>query len=635
MTEDKTDTVATGECGACRAIIPLDSKVCPECNIQLSGVSDEALGECGACNALVPLDSKKCDQCGAVFIADDVVDVLRNWLATTGITIPMLFKKFDTDGDGQIDSSELKTGLLSLNLADLPPSQVERLIETIDADGDGRLDLEELHATITGEELSGAELSVIEDTMDADDEASSEVPAGDIEEESEEEEPEEQESNEEESDDEDSSDEDSEDEEAEQEAPTEADTDEEETSDNDEDSEGEDMDDEDAEDDVDSDDPESEDADVSESDLADVEWEEEANVVPLIRRIADAMDEQETSPNSFFNALDRDADGGVDVTELTNALNTLLDDEITYDDVEDFLSDIDEDGDRTIDMIEFIAALEALDDADEATDQDAMVKQPKPFPTEMQKKMMGKQWNDIVWPLIHLAFGLFIALWVLNGFGGIGPTAVDGTGGPVELEIKGFLIHPDGLAEGDIYPCDPEYQVGDCKNSLTPFAGESSSMPAGFYWDGLLFIALGTAGIIGSLYAHLILMGSWRERSRAMKEVHDDQADAAEENDVSDEESQESVDDDEDSNLEEEMTDALEEDFESEEIDSDEEEVVDESEEEVDEEIDIGSHIGLSLEDEEVYGVIIEFDDEDETVTIKEDGTGEEITGYQEDIFLE
>jgi len=24
---------------------------------------------------------------------------------TTGITIPMLFKKFDTDGDGQIDSS--------------------------------------------------------------------------------------------------------------------------------------------------------------------------------------------------------------------------------------------------------------------------------------------------------------------------------------------------------------------------------------------------------------------------------------------------------------------------------------------------------------------------------------------------
>ena len=626
MTEDKTDAVATGECGACRAIIPLDSKICPECNIQLSGVSDEALGECGACNALVPLDSKKCAQCGAVFIADDVVDVLRNWLATTGITIPMLFKKFDTDGDGQIDSSELKTGLLSLNLADLPPSQVERLIETIDADGDGRLDLEELHATITGEKLTDAELLVIDDTSEVDEDKSSDDSAEEAEEEPEDES----------SEDEQPDDEGPEDEEPKEEASTEEETEEDESDDLD-DSESEDSEEEDDVDNEAADDSEAEeetDEDVSESEVLDVQWDEEENIVPLIRRIADAMDDQETSPISFFNALDRDADGGVDVTELTNALNTLLDEEITYDDVEVFFSDIDEDGDRTIDMIEFIAALEALDDADEATDQDAMVKQPKPFPTEMQKKMMGKQWNDIVWPLIHLAFGLFIALWVLNGFGGIGPTAVDGTGGPVELEMKGVLLHPEGLVEGDIYPCDPVYQEGDCKNSLTPLAGESSSMPAGFYWDGLLFIVLGTAGLIGSLYAHLILMGSWRERSRAMKEVHDDQADAAEENEVPAEEPEDNE-EDEDSKLEEEMTDALEEDFETEEIDSEKEETEDESEEEVDEEIDIGSHIGLSLEDEEVYGVIIEFDDEDETVTIKEDGTGEEVTGYQEDIFLE
>ena len=52
-------------------------------------------------------------------------------------------------------------------------------------------------------------------------------------------------------------------------------------------------------------------------------------------------------------------------------------------------------------------------------------------------------------------------------------------------------------------------------------------------------------------------------------------------------------------------------------------------------EIDIGSHIGLTLEDEEVFGTIIEFDDEDETVTIEEDETGDIITGYQEDMFVE
>ena len=60
-----------------------------------------------------------------------------------------------------------------------------------------------------------------------------------------------------------------------------------------------------------------------------------------------------------------------------------------------------------------------------------------------------------------------------------------------------------------------------------------------------------------------------------------------------------------------------------------------EDEEQADDEIDIGSHIGLTLEDEEVYGTIIEFDDDDETVTIEEDETGDIITGYQEDMFVQ
>ncbi|MEC8242397.1 MAG: hypothetical protein VX023_01605, partial [Candidatus Thermoplasmatota archaeon] len=54
-----------------------------------------------------------------------------------------------------------------------------------------------------------------------------------------------------------------------------------------------------------------------------------------------------------------------------------------------------------------------------------------------------------------------------------------------------------------------------------------------------------------------------------------------------------------------------------------------------DDEIDIGSYIGLLLEDEEVFGTIIEFDDEEGLVTIEEDGTGDLVTGYQDDMFLE
>ena len=41
------------------------------------------------------------------------------------------------------------------------------------------------------------------------------------------------------------------------------------------------------------------------------------------------------------------------------------------------------------------------------------------------------------------------------------------------------------------------------------------------------------------------------------------------------------------------------------------------------------------LEDEEVYGTIIEFDDDEGLVTIEEDGTGDLVTGYQDDMFLE
>ena len=610
MTEDKTDEVATGECGACRAVIPIDSEVCPECNISFSGVSDEALGECGACHGLVPLDSTKCTHCGTVFIADDVVDVLRNWLATTGITIPMLFKKFDTDGDGQIDSSELKTGLLSLNLADLPPSQVERLIETIDSDGDGRLDLAELHATITGEELTESELETLssdsnneESTKEAEDEASETDEQIDVDNE------EPSEGDEEESSEEDSIEEESDEESTEH---IEEDSTEEEPEEID-----------------------SEEEEALEDDLElGVGGEDEAESIPLIRRIADAMDEEGTSPNYFFSHLDRDADGAADVSELTNALKGLLDDEVSYDEIEQFLVDVDGDGDRRIDMFEFIIALEALDDADEALEEDDGGETEKPFPTKLQKSMMGKQWNDIVWPLMHLAFGLFIALLVLNAFGGIGPLSVDGTGGLVELEVKGTLIHQDGFENGDVYPCDPEYQVGDCKNSLTPFAGESSSMPAGFYWDGILFMVLGTGALIGSLYAHLILMATWRARSRAMKEVLDDQSDASEETPSDNDAAEDDDEHQEDDSIEEEMDEVLEENFEEDELGED-EDSEEKSEGDPDEEIDIGSRIGLSLEDEEVYGKIIEFDDDEGTVTIKEDGSGEEITGYQDDIFLE
>ena len=149
---DENQEVAMAECGSCRAIVPVDSTECPECGVSFSGVSDEALGECGNCNSLVPLDSTKCPECGVVFVADDVVDILRSWMADNKMNVKTLFGRFDTNNDNMIDSGELRDGLLSLNLADLPPSQVERLVEAIDEDGDSFIDLNELQTIIGGED---------------------------------------------------------------------------------------------------------------------------------------------------------------------------------------------------------------------------------------------------------------------------------------------------------------------------------------------------------------------------------------------------------------------------------------------------------------------------------------------------
>ena len=123
-----------------------------------------------------------------------------------------------------------------------------------------------------------------------------------------------------------------------------------------------------------------------------------------------------------------------------------------------------------------------------------------------------------------------------------------------------------------------------------------------------------------------------------MKEVEDDSEEArsndsdseGSENDESDDDMEEEDSEDEEEQDSEEFEEDSED--ESEESESDEEE---DSEGEDDDEIDIGSHIGLTFEDEEVFGVIVEFDDDEETVTIEEDGTGDLVTGYQEDMFVE
>ncbi len=615
MSEDEVDSVAMAECGACRAVIPIDSESCPECDTKFSGISEDALGECGGCQALVPLDSTRCPECGVLFVADDVVDILRQWVADTGIDIRKLFDRFDENSDGTIDSSELKQGLLSLNLADLPPSQVDRLVAEIDADGNGLIDLDEFDAILSGDEVEPSSEPSSE-PEEHDDETS---PQGD--------------------------------EEIDDEVVVEIDTDEGQTNeeeDVDVEAENEvissEIDDEefDLEEDVDADEDNDLDAayvddssDEEEGEEVDDEPSEESegeeSAKHPLAALAAMMDEHDISAQRMFNELDVDGNGAISLVELRTALTEKYGDVLDIDDVDAIMEAVDDDEDGLIDITEFYDSMESLDDHEEAV---IAHEAEKEFPTVWQKRMMSKSWNDAVWPILHVGFGILIALVLVNAL--FGP--VDGSGGNVAyIPNDSGLIPEGGLSEGDIYKCDEKYQEGGCPNSLTIMGGPDSnlSMPKGFYLDGIMLLMLSTLGLIGSLFLHLVKAPEWRARVKAMKEFEDDKADASQESE--DEVDVDAVD------VDAEEVDETESDEEASEGPEDEDEEDDESEDDDDDvedgededAIDIGSHIGLVFDDEEVFGVIVEFDDEEETVTIEEDGTGDLVTGYQDDMFIE
>lgn len=610
MSDDEVDSVAMAECGACRAVIPINSEACPECDTKFSGISEDALGECGGCQALVPLDSTRCPECGVLFVADDVVDILRQWVADTGINIRKLFDRFDENSDGTIDSSELKQGLLSLNLADLPPSQVDRLVAEIDADGNGLIDLDEFDTILSGDEVEPSS------------EASSK--------------PEEQE-------DETPSQDDDEDDD---EVVVEIESDDDQSNDGEEmevedEAISSDIDDEefDLEDDVGSDEGDDTDASyVSDSsdeeeehevgDEATEESEDEGTAEHPLAALAAMMDEHDISAQRMFNELDVDGNGTISMAELRSALREKYGDVLDIEDVDAIMEAVDDDDDGLIDITEFYDSMESLDDHEEAV---IAHEAEKEFPTIWQKRMMSKSWNDAIWPILHVGFGILIALVLVNAL--FGP--VDGSGGNVAyVPNDSGLIPEGGLSEGDIYKCDEKYQDGGCPNSLTIMGGPDSnfSMPKAFYLDGILLLMISTLGLIGSLFLHLVKAPEWRARAKAMKEFEEDKADASNESEEEAEEDLDDETDDEDEEEEEAVDDAESEEDDDEDSEEDDAEAEDDGEEDA---IDIGSHIGLVFDDEEVFGVIVEFDDEEETVTIEEDGTGDLVTGYQEDMFIE
>ena len=351
--------------------------------------------------------------------------------------------------------------------------------------------------------------------------------------------------------------------------------------------------------------------------------------------LLDALDDLDVT--QMFHEVDTDGSQSITHTELSEAIATFTGVTFTELDIVAIVQHLDADNDGTIDMVEFVRAIEQFDGLVEP-----VVEPAKTFPSPMQKSMMSKRWNDVVWPLIHASFALLLVLVLVNGL--IGP--VNGEGGKVALDMT--EAHTDAFGEsyydgntgetyfkGDIYACEPSVQEGKCRNSLTPFAGTSDgeggikSMPKGFYADAYAFLGLSIIGLLVSLTMHYVIVPGWRTRVKTMKQLEQDHED------VSSDLAEEEQDDDEaDEEYDDEEYD--DEEYDDEEYDDEEYDDEEYDDEEYDEDaIDVGDEAGVVIDGEEYYGTIISFDDEEGTVTIEDDESGEQVTGDQDSMFLE
>jgi hypothetical protein len=313
------------------------------------------------------------------------------------------------------------------------------------------------------------------------------------------------------------------------------------------------------------------------------------------------------------------------------------------------LNHLDKDGNRRVDPNELIKALEDL----RIGIQPGKMPKIKPFPSPVQKFLMGKAAKDIFYPIGYFLMITFIGLWVVNGIG----LLVDGTGGIIvyeggvdefgdEIDVANWnLCQSDALEEipepcfgsvevGETYPCDPAVDSNKCANSLTPFSGENgaSSMPAGFYGDGIFMIALGVIGVAIIAFLHLSYAPALREKARAAKEGSEESVE-----DEDSEEDDSALDAPKNLVVEEKYDDVEGNPEEADQVeDADDVEDDDEDEDDDGEDIDIGSRVGVDDEDNgEWFGVVTEFDEDDENlVIVKSEDDGEEYEVEWDMLFI-
>lgn len=603
------EDIPMAQCGACDSIIPQDSESCPECNVRFGGMSEQELGECGACQAIIPADSTSCSNCGAVFVEQEPVveeDVVVPAQIPESIEetpeADEIQENFATDVEEPVDSE----------VAD----DIEEILET------PAVQMDDSRDDLGASEENQVKTESTEYDESVEQQESTEEYTEDVQVMIEEQPSIESEDAEGSSDDESVSDEE-----------TDSDEDILETM----------MDDlvDDLEHDESEDDVEEQ---VVEEEKEPESALQESEIVMAFENLALAIAAKGMTAAEAFGEMDTSDDHLIDAPELQKGIEKIAGEKLVPKHVTAILNYLDSDGDRRVDPNELVKALEDL----RIGIQPGKLPKVKSFPSPLQKFLMGKKANDIVYPIAYFLMVTFIGLWVVNGMG----LLVDGTGGTVVYEggtdqwggeitqANWNLCQSDALDEmidpcqgtvsiGETYPCDPALDPNKCQNSLTPFSGTdgASSMPAAFYGDGVFMIILGVIGLAATAYLHLMYAPSLRERAKKGSKNKEDSEDEDESTDVDSEEDES----EEDEDYEEEGS-ALDAPVDLQIADESDDE--DDEEEYDDDDIDVGDWIGLEVDGEEFFGEIIEFDDDEGTVTIETED-GEEITGDQEDMFLD
>jgi Ca2+-binding EF-hand superfamily protein len=423
-----------------------------------------------------------------------------------------------------------------------------------------------------------------------------------------------------------------------------------------------------------------------------------------------------------FVAVDGNDDNLIDAPELQKGIEEISGEWLTANQVEAILEYLDTNENNRVDPHELVKALEDLKIGIKPGKMPKQKKE-KEFPSIVQKFLMGKSANDIYYPIAYFLMVTFIGIWVVNGTG----LLVDGTGGTIiyeghsdssgEVDYANWNICESGIEnipdpcfgvvfKGGLYPCDPAIDPGECSNSLTLFSGDNgaSSMPSGFYTDGIIMIILGIIGLAAITFLHLVYAPSLRKKVSGKGSEQEDSNSPSDEGDQSESplyklgmaalgndmsirdifEAMDSNDDgridgpelqkgiegisgdmlspsevmellntlDEDSDgridpmelvraieslkldISPDNSDSTdEEDSEDDEDDEEDEEDEEDSEDDEEDEIDVGDWVGIEIDGKEVFGEIVEFDDDESTVTIETED-GDEITADQGDMFL-